>query len=142
MLISTRGRYALRVMADLAAHDDGDYIVLMDIARRQEISEKYLESILAVLSKADFVLAARGRGGGYRLSRAPEDYTVGSILRLTEGSLSPVACLRNGADGCSRAADCPTLPVWEELDGIIERYLDGVTLRDLMHNGENNSPKG
>ena len=132
MLISTKGRYALRVMVDLAEHNDGEYIVLMEIARRQDISEKYLEGILAVLSKAGFVQAQRGRGGGYRLSRKPEEYTVGSIVRLTDGELVPVSCMvtRNGS--CSRAADCPTLPVWRELDRRVNEYLESVTLADLM----------
>lgn len=132
MLISTKGRYALRVMTDLAEHDDGSYIVLMDIAARQSISEKYLEGILAVLSKAGMVLALRGRGGGYRLARSPEKYTVGEILRLTEDTLSPVACLRGEENTCPRAGECLTLPLWEKLDGLIAGYLDSVTLRDLM----------
>ena len=104
MLISTKGRYALRVMIDLAEQDRDGYHVLMDIAKRQEISEKYLESIIAILSKAGFVQAQRGRGGGYRLSREPQSYTVGSILKLTEGPLAPVACLEDGENTCSRAA--------------------------------------
>ena len=133
MLISTKGRYALRVMVDLAEHNDGEYIVLMEIAQRQGISEKYLEGILAVLSKAGFVQAQRGRGGGYRLARRPEEYTVGSILKLTEGgALSPVSCLETQHGSCSRAADCPTLPVWRELDRRVDEYLESVTLADLM----------
>ena len=126
MLISTKGRYALRVMVDLAEHNTGNYIVLMDIAQRQNISEKYLEGILATLSKGGLVSALRGRGGGYKLTKAPEDYSVGSILKLTEGSLAPVACLER------RAAECRTLPLWAKLDKLIDDYLESVSLADLL----------
>jgi Rrf2 family iron-sulfur cluster assembly transcriptional regulator len=132
MMISTRGRYALRVMIDLAEHQNGEYIPLRETAERQDISQKYLESIMTALSKAGLVDGAHGKGGGYRLRRAPGDYSAGEILRLTEGSLSPVACLEDGAQPCPRAAGCRTLPMWTELDRIIQNYLDGVTLADLM----------
>ena len=132
MLISTKGRYALRVMIDLAEQDRDGYHVLMDIAKRQEISEKYLESIIAILSKAGFVQAQRGRGGGYRLSREPQSYTVGSILKLTEGPLVPVACLEYGENTCSTAAQCKTLPIWMGLDELMQNYLESITLADLL----------
>lgn len=132
MLISTKGRYALRVMVDLAEHNTGSYIVLMDIAQRQNISEKYLEGILATLSKGGLVSALRGRGGGYKLTKAPEDYSVGSILKLTEGSLAPVACLEHRHSPCERAAECRTLPLWAKLDKLIDDYLESVSLADLL----------
>jgi len=131
MMISTRGRYALRVMLDLATDETGTYVPLDTIARRQGISEKYLESILAALSRAGLVLALRGKGGGYKLSRKPKDYPIGEILRLTEKSLAPVTCLEEGMD-CPQAADCPTLPLWQGLDRVIEEYLMGKTLADLL----------
>ena len=129
MMISTRGRYALRVLADLAEHRSEGYVPMKDVAARQEISLKYMEKILPVLTKNHIV---DGKGGGYRLSREPEEYTLGEILRLTEGSLAPVACLECGAKACPRAASCPTLPVWSELDKRISGYLDSVTLADLV----------
>lgn len=135
MLVSTKGRYALRVMIDLAEHNTGEYMVLMDIAKRQGISEKYLEGILAVLSKHGLVSALRGRGGGYKLARAPETYTVGSILKATEGSLSPVACLEGARNSCERATECRTLPLWVKLDRVINDFLEGITLVDLMQEG-------
>ena len=133
MMVSTRGRYALRVMIDLARHDTGVYIPLSEIAERQGISEKYLESILGVLSKAGYLLALRGKGGGYRLSRAPGEYKAGEILRLTEGTLAPVVCLEHGRR-CEQADCCPTLPLWEGLDRVIGEYLDRYTLADLAGN--------
>ena len=129
MMVSTKGRYALRVMIDLAEHQNEGYVPLKEIAARQEISEKYLESILKVLVQQRFL---RGKGGGYKLTRAPETYTVGSILRLTEGSLATVACLEEGAPACPRMAECRTYPLWYKLDGMISEYLDSVTLADLM----------
>ena len=132
MIVSTKGRYALRVMIDLAEHGTGSPLLLMDIAKRQQISEKYLEGIMAVLSKHGYVSAQRGRGGGYKLTRAPEDYPVGSILRLIEGSLAPVSCLENPVNTCARAAECRTLPMWTKLDRLINDYLDSVTLADLL----------
>ncbi len=137
MMVSTKGRYALRVMIDLAEHNTGDYIVLMDIAKRQNISEKYLEGILATLSKGGLVFALRGRGGGYKLAKAPESYTVGSILKLTEGTLAPVACLEEEGKACDRAAECRTLPMWQKLDKMIDDFFEGITLADLLR--ENNA---
>lgn len=131
MLISTRGRYALRVMTDLAEHPVEGYIPLKEIAQRQEISEKYLEAIIKTLVKANMLNGVRGKGGGYKLTRSPEEYTVGDILRLSEDSLAPVACLGENAAPCSRADSCRTLPVWRELDRVISAYLDSVTLADL-----------
>ena len=131
MMISTRGRYALRVMLDLAMDDGESYVPLDTIARRQGISEKYLESILAALSRAGLVLALRGKGGGYKLNRKPDDYPIGEILRLTEKSLAPVTCLEEGMD-CPQAESCPTLPLWQGLDRVIEEYLMGRTLADLL----------
>jgi len=131
MLVSTKGRYALRVMIDLAEHNSGEFIPLKEIADRQEISEKYLESIISTLTKADFLVGLRGKGGGYRLTRSPEKYTVGSILKLAEGTLAPVACLECTPNRCSRAAQCRTLPMWEKLGKIIDDYFEGITLADL-----------
>ena len=135
MMISTKGRYALRVMADLAEHQKEGYIPLKDIAERQQISEKYLESVLKNLVNQRLLVGMRGKGGGYRLTRKPEEYTLGSILRLTEGDLAPVACLETGAEPCARRAECPTLPVWEKLNGMIQDYFDSVTLADLLTTG-------
>ncbi len=132
MLISTKGRYALRVMADLAEHPSEGYVPLKEIAQRQEISEKYLEAIIKILVKAKLVSGLRGKGGGYKLTRSPEQYTVGSILRLTEDSLAPVTCLEATAAPCPRAANCLTLPLWQGLDRVINEYLDGITLADLL----------
>ena len=133
MLISTKGRYALRVMIDLAEHQAEGFIPLKVTAERQEISEKYLESIIKLLVKARLLNGVRGKGGGYQLTKAPEQYTVGSILRLTEDSMAPVSCLESGADACPRAAVCRTLPLWQGLDKVINDYLDNITLADLMH---------
>lgn len=131
MLVSTRGRYALRVMLDLCENNDGSYIPLNDIAKRQEISEKYLESVVAALVKAGFLEGLRGKRGGYRLTKAPEEYSVGSILRLTEKSMAPVACLDCEVNNCERKDTCKTLPLWTQLDKRVNGYLDGVTLKDL-----------
>lgn len=136
MLISTRGRYALRVMVDLAEHDGGDYIAMKSVADRQGISLKYLERILPLLVEQKMVEGLRGKGGGYRLTRRPEEYPVGEILRATEGNLAPVACLESGTDGCPRMRSCRTLPMWKELDKLISGYLDGKTLADLMTDGK------
>ena len=131
MMISTRGRYALRVMIDLAEHTGGEYVPLKDVADRQNISRKYLESIMTVLSKNDMVEGQHGKGGGYRLIRQPEDYRVGDILRLTENSLAPVSCLEEGTNPCERAAECNTLPMWSRLFHMINDYFDGITIADL-----------
>lgn len=133
MLVSTRGRYALRVMIDLAEHQADGYIPLKIIAERQDISEKYLENIIKLLVKAKLLNGLRGKGGGYRLAKAPEQYTVGSILQITEESLAPVSCLAPGADACPRAAECRTLTLWQGLDQVIHDYLESVTLADLMY---------
>ena len=132
MMISTKGRYALRVMIDLAEHHSGEYIPMRDIVKRQQVSQKYMERIMTMLSKADFVAAVHGKGGGYRLNRKPDEYIVGDILRLTEGSLAPVACLECGAAECERADRCRTLPMWKDLNDKITDYFDGITIADLM----------
>lgn len=133
MLISTKGRYALRVMIDLAEHQADGFVPLKVIAERQGISEKYLESIIKLLVRAKLLSGLRGKGGGYRLTQAPEQYTAGAILRVTEESLAPVSCLEPGAEVCPRAAECRTLPLWRGLDRVIRDYLDNFTLADLMH---------
>lgn len=130
-MISTRGRYALRVMIDLAESGSTKLIPLKDIAARQDISQKYLESIMSTLSKAGLVEAQHGKGGGYRLRRDAGDYTVGEILRLTEGSLAPVSCLEAGAAPCENAPKCRTLGMWKKLDGMINDFFDGISLMDL-----------
>ena len=132
MIVSTRGRYALRVLIDLAEHGEEERIPLKDVAERQEISQKYIESIMTLLSKNGFVDGMHGKGGGYKLTRAPEDYKVGDILRLTEGTLAPVACLEQGSEPCHKKAQCRTIPLWSKLDELIEGYLDSVSVRDLM----------
>lgn len=132
MKISTKGRYALRMLFDLAEHREDGYIALRDIAERQQISKKYLEQIIPILNRSDFLLANRGFQGGYRLAREPKAYTVGEILRLTEGSLAPVACLDRNPIECERAEACVTLPVWKGLYQVVNEYLDGITLQDLL----------
>ena len=132
MMISTKGRYALRVMLDMAEHGGSEWHRLSDVAQRQQLSKKYLESIISVLSKAGLVDGLRGKGGGYRLNRPAADYSVGQILRLTEGSLAPVTCLEGDENTCPRAGHCTTLPMWEKLDTIINDYLDSVSLADLL----------
>lgn len=132
MLVSTKGRYALRVMLELALSKDGEYKRLDSIAKSQNISEKYLESIVSILVKSNIVEGMRGRGGGYRLTRKPEEYSVGEILRLTEGSLAPVSCLDCKPNKCERAAQCLTLPMWEKLDNLICSYLDSISIADLI----------
>lgn len=134
MMVSTKGRYALRIMIDLAEHNRENYLPLKDIAKRQSISEKYLESIIKILVQAGFVKGLRGKGGGYRLVRNPNTYTVGSILKLTEGSLAPVACLECVPNNCERFNSCKTLPMWQKLDRIIDDYFEGITLADLLGN--------
>ncbi|MCC8048862.1 MAG: RrF2 family transcriptional regulator [Oscillospiraceae bacterium] len=136
MLVSTKGRYALRVMVDLAEHQGDRYIPLKEIAERQEISEKYLETILKVLVQEKMLVGLRGKGGGYKLSRAPEQYTVGSVIRLTEGSLAPVSCLEKNAAPCSRASVCRTLPMWQRFDDVMNEFFDSYTIADLMRSGQ------
>ena len=132
MMISTRGRYALRILVDLAENQKGGYITLKEVADRQEISEKYLESIVKDLVRGKVVEGLRGKGGGYRLARPAEMINVFSVLQLMEGSLVPVACLEEGARPCSRASFCRTLPLWEGLDRVVREYLNGFTVQDLM----------
>ena len=132
MMISTRGRYALRLMLDLAEYQGNGYVPLKDSAQRQDISKKYLEQIIPTLNRFDLLRTTRGYQGGYRLARAPKDYTLGDILRATEGSLAPVACLETDDNTCARQADCATLPVWRGLDRVINEYLDGITLQDVL----------
>ncbi|MCM1365366.1 MAG: Rrf2 family transcriptional regulator [Faecalibacterium sp.] len=132
MKISTKGRYALRMMLDLAEHQENGFIALKDIAERQNVSKKYLEQIVPVLNKSNVLQTNRGFQGGYRLARSPENYTVGDILRLTEGDLAPVACAAQNPVECARSADCPTLPVWKGLSKVINEYLDSITLQDLL----------
>ena len=132
MLISTLGRYALRIMLELAQYDQSPYMPLPLIAEKQGISEKYLESIVSLLVKGGLVEGVRGKGGGYRLRRPLQDYSAGEILRLTEGSLAPVSCLEGEENACPRAGQCHTLPMWTKLEGLINSYLDSVTLADLL----------
>ncbi len=132
MIVSTKGRYALRVMVHFALHGGKDYIPLKEIAESEGISQKYLESIMTVLSKAGFVDAVHGKGGGYRLNRSPAEYTVGSILKLTEGSLAAVSCTSQGPAACSRSTCCQTKPMWEKLDKMIDEFFEGITLADLL----------
>ncbi len=131
MIVSTKGRYALRVMIDLAEHQTEKYVPLKEVAARQEISEKYLENILKVLVQNGFLEGLRGKGGGYRLTRSPDQYTVGEILMLTEGSLAPVSCLAPGAAPCSRMANCRTYEMWKGLNDLISNYFGNITLADL-----------
>lgn len=132
MMISTKGRYALRVLVDLAEHREEGYIPLRTVAQRQGISQKYLESIMTVLSKAGYVDGTHGRGGGYRLTREPEEYHIGPLLRLIEGPLAPVQCVSDGAEQCEMAGECRTRALWKGLDQVIREYLDNATLRQLM----------
>ena len=136
MLVSTKGRYALRVLIDMAEHQSENYVPLKEIAQRQDISEKYLESIVKALVKGGILAGLRGKGGGYRLNRSPEQYTVREILQLTEGSLAPIACLDEETAPCARAAGCRTLAMWQGLDRVIREYLDGYTIADLMQAGQ------
>ena len=131
MKISTKGRYALRMFIDLAEHQNGGYISLKEIAERQNISKKYLEQIIPVFHGTDLLRTVRGSQGGYVLGRSPEKITVGEILRYTEGSLSPVECVDDPI-GCDRSIDCATLPIWQGLSRVINTYLDGITLQDLL----------
>ena len=132
MKISSRGRYALRVMVDLAEHGDSGYIPMKEVAQRQDISLKYLEKILPLLVAGKLVEGIHGKGGGYRLTRSPKEYTIGEILRLTEGDLAPVSCLECNTGECSRSETCRTLPMWNELNRRTLEYLDSVTIADLM----------
>ena len=137
MMISSRGRYALRVMIDLAEHDDGAYIPMKEVAARQDISLKYIERLMPALKSAGLIDSVHGAGGGYRLTRQPEDYTLWEILTLAEGDLAPVSCLQRNAAPCQRAAECRTLPVWQGYYDLTRDYFSGITLADLM-----NTPQG
>ncbi len=132
MKVSTRGRYAIRVMLDLAEHDQGEYIPLTDIAKRQEISEKYLEAIVALLVKAGLLTALRGKRGGYRLTRTPDQYTLKDILQITEGAFAPVSCLESEVNTCNRVSECKTIKVWTDFQKLVNDYFDGITLQSLM----------
>ena len=131
MIVSTKGRYALRVMVGLALRSGDEYVPLKEIAEEEGISQKYLEAIMTTLSKAGMVDAVHGKGGGYRLNRTAGEYTVGSILKLTEGSLAPVSCTSQGAAACSRSTCCHALPMWERLEKMIDEFFEGITLADL-----------
>lgn len=132
MKISTKGRYALRMLLDLAEHQNCGYIALKDIAERQNISKKYLEQIIPIVNRSGMLKTNRGSQGGYQLAKTPDKYTVGDILRLTEGSLSPIACVEEASAACERSADCAMLPVWQGLYKVINEYLDSITLQDIM----------
>lgn len=132
MKISTKGRYALRMLIDLAEHSSSGFIALKDIAERQGISKKYLEQIVPVLNKSDILQTNRGFQGGYKLAKAPDKYTIGAILRLTEGSLAPVPCLEQNPNQCERSNECATLPIWQGLYKVINDYLDNITLQDIV----------
>ena len=131
-MISTRGRYALRVLIDLAEHRNGSYIPMKDVADRQDISLKYLERIVPVLTQSGLIEGVHGKGGGYRLVKAPDECKVGDVLKLTEGDLAPVACLTQGAQPCGRAAECRTLDMWKKFNILINDYFDDITIADLM----------
>ena len=132
MKISTKGRYALRMLLDLAEHQNCGFIALKDIAKRQNISKKYLEQIIPIFNRSGVLKTVRGSQGGYQLAKAPDKYTVGEILRLTEGSLSPVSCVDEDPTECERSGDCAMLPVWKGLSHMINEYLDGITLQDIL----------
>ncbi|HAB94683.1 MAG TPA: Rrf2 family transcriptional regulator [Lachnospiraceae bacterium] len=131
MKISTKGRYAVRLMLDLAQHDNGEFISLKDISGRQNITVKYLEQIVSALSKAGLIRSQRGNNGGYRLTKAPSEYRVGDILRVMEGPLEPISCLMDDPNLCPRSDSCVTLPFWKGLAGVINEYVDSFTLQDL-----------
>jgi len=133
MIVSTKGRYALRVMVHFAQRGGGEYIPLKEIAEIEGISQKYLESIMSTLSKAGFLDAVHGKGGGYRLNRTPDQYTVGSILKLTEGGISAVSCTTQGASACSRTECCQAKPMWDKLDKMIDDFFEGITIADLLN---------
>lgn len=136
MLVSSRGRYAIRVMIDLAEQEQQGFVPLKVIAQRQGLSEKYLESILSVLTRAGLLQGHRGKGGGYMLTKPPQEYTVGSILKLTEESLSPVSCLQQKPNKCTRVKQCRTLPMWEKLDSMIDDFFEGISIAQLVNKDE------
>ncbi len=131
-MISTKGRYSIRILLDLAEHRNGGYIPMKEVAARQDISLKYIEKLMPALKAAGFIESVHGIGGGYRLAREPETYTLWDILLRSEGDLAPVSCLKDGAGACARAADCRTLPMWRKLDDMIQNFFDGITVADLM----------
>ncbi|MDR1159896.1 MAG: Rrf2 family transcriptional regulator [Syntrophomonadaceae bacterium] len=137
MKISTKGRYSLRMLVDLAEHKDNGYIALKDIAERQGISKKYLEQIVTLLNRSDILRTNRGYQGGYMLAQAPSQYTVGQILRVTEGGIYPVTCLEDNPNQCERSGQCKTLAIWQGLSNVIAEYLDGITLQDILDNYQN-----
>lgn len=139
MKISTKGRYAIRLMIDIAQYSNGENVSIKDISKRQNISLKYLEQIVNTLSKAGFLRSYRGAQGGYRLTRKPEEYTIGDILRITEGELAPVACLEDESNQCPRVSRCPTIEFWTGLYKMINEYLDGTTILDLVKKAEENN---
>lgn len=139
MLVSTRGRYALRVMIDLAEHCGGEYVPMKAVAERQKLSLKYIERIMPVLTKNKLAEGVHGKGGGYRLTRNPNEYKIGEILRLTEGDLAPVSCLECNAEQCDRAAECKTLPMWKGFHDMANKYFDSITLEDLINGTLNSS---
>lgn len=139
MTITSKGRYALRVLIDLAEHDNGSYIPMKIVAERQGLPLKYLEHILPTLKQNNIVEGMHGKGGGYRLTRKPEEYTIGEILRLVEGEFAPVSCLECGAEPCERADRCRTISMWKNLQNMIDGYFDGITLKDLMVDVQNES---
>ena len=132
MKISTKGRYALRMLLDLAEHNNDGFVALKDIAQRQGISKKYLEQIVPILNRSEILQTNRGFQGGYKLAQAPNKYTIGTILRLTEGSLAPVSCLDQSPSQCERSNECVTLPIWQGLNKVINDYLDNITLQDVL----------
>lgn len=132
MMVSTKGRYALTVMVDLARKGENGYVSLSDIAESEKLSMKYLESIIAILNKGGMLKSLRGKNGGYKLAREPRDYTINEILLLTEGTLAPVNCIMHEGVQCEKAATCSTLPLWAGLDKMIENYLNGITLEDII----------
>ena len=136
-MISTKGRYSVRILLDLAEHRSGGYIPMKEVAARQEISLKYIERLMPALKSAGLIDSVHGAGGGYRLTREPEDYTLWEILTLAEGDLAPVSCLQQNAPPCQRAAECRTLPVWQGYYDVTRSYFSGITLADLM-----NTPQG
>ena len=139
MKISTKGRYALRMLIDLAEHNDKGFIALKEIAERQDISKKYLEQIIPILNRSGILITNRGYQGGYKLAKNPEDITVGEILRNTEGSMAPVACLEQTPNQCEKCSYCVTLPVWQGLEKVVNEYLDSISLQDIINQSKNRS---
>lgn len=137
MKISTKGRYAIKMLIDLAEHNDEGFIALKDIAKRQDISKKYLEQIVALLNRTGIFNINRGYQGGYKLARSADEYSIGEILRLTEGSLAPVSCLEQGKNMCEKCNSCPTLFIWEGLNNLTKEYLDSITLQDVLDHKQN-----